>query len=523
MSRLKTQEVVGSPEQENFWFNLLNGNSHIMLEARAGTGKTFSCIQGCRRYLAEYPRANIAMVAYNKSIATELEAQVPEGVTACTMHSLGFKAIRDWVVNRTAHGKVKVNNWKTINILEDILGKKELKKLGSGFQYSMKKVVSLAKNVLVSRDHFDRDFDAMVAHYNLQLNGDEKKIKELLPKVLDRSLLNLDDSQSYTLSPGLFEIDFDDMIWLPVVMGIPLDKFDILFIDEAQDLNKSRQCLAVKSLAEDGRLIAVGDPKQAIYGFAGADAYSMRNLANEVGADDVIHLPLTVSRRCPKSHIKLAQKIVSDIKPMPLAMKGTIYTRNSERAIEEMKGGDLVLCRMNAPLMRIAYSLIKQNTPVTIQGRDIGASLVTLCKKLVDGDMSVDIFYFNTRLDGYLVREIARLDAKALHTPVSKSQYEMLQDKVECIRAISEGLVIVHDVVARIENLFSDNTDTVKAKVLLSSVHRAKGLEAETVYISHPEKMPHPMATLEWEIEQEFNIKYVAITRSMNTLVFMED
>ena len=105
MSRLKTQEVVGSPEQENFWFNLLNGNSHIMLEARAGTGKTFSCIQGCRRYLAENPRANIAMVAYNKSIATELEAQVPEGVTACTMHSLGYKAIRDYI-----DGKVKVNN-----------------------------------------------------------------------------------------------------------------------------------------------------------------------------------------------------------------------------------------------------------------------------------------------------------------------------------------------------------------------------------------------------------------------------
>jgi len=507
----RSQEVVGSPEQENFWFNLLNGNSHIMLEARAGTGKTFSCIQGCRRYLAENPRANIAMVAYNKSIATELEAQVPEGVTACTMHSLGYKAIRNWV-----DGNIKVNKWKTLNILEDILGKKELKKLGNGFQYSMKKVVSLAKNVLVSRDHFDRDFDAMVAHYNLQLNGDEKKIRELLPKVLDKSLLNPEGS-SY---PG---VDFDDMIWLPVVMGMPLEKFDVLFIDEAQDLNKSRQCLAVKSLAKDGRLIAVGDPKQAIYGFAGADAYSMRNLANEVGADDVIHLPLTVSRRCPKSHIELAQKIVSDIKPMHLAMEGTIYTRDSKKAIEEMKGGDLVLCRMNAPLMKIAYSLIRQGTPVTIQGRDIGASLVTLCKKLVDGDMSVDIFYFNTRLDGYLVREIARLDAKALHTPVSKSQYEMLQDKVECIRAISEGLVIVHDVVARIENLFSDNTDTVKAKVLLSSVHRAKGLEAETVYISHPEKMPHPMATLEWEIEQEFNIKYVAITRSMNTLVFMED
>ena len=175
MSRLRTKKVIGSPEQEAFWYELLNGENHIMLEARAGTGKTFSCIEGCRRYVRGNPRASIAIVAYNKNIASELAVQVPQEVTACTMHSLGFKAIRDYI-----DGKVKVNNWKTINILEEILGKKELRKLGKGFQYSMKKVVSLAKNVMVSQDNFDEDFDSMVAHYNLQLNGDENRIKELL-------------------------------------------------------------------------------------------------------------------------------------------------------------------------------------------------------------------------------------------------------------------------------------------------------------------------------------------------------
>jgi len=115
------------------------------------------------------------------------------------------------------------------------------------------------------------------------------------------------------------------------------------------------------------------------------------------------------------------------------------------------------------------------------------------------------------------------LDKKALNARVSESQYEMIIDRTLCIQAISEGLSTVQDVVNRIENLFSDNAKGgPKSKVLLSSVHRAKGLEAETVYISNPEKMPHPMAKLEWEISQEFNIKYVAMTRSMNTLVFME-
>jgi superfamily I DNA/RNA helicase len=512
MTMKKASRIIGSPEQKNFWYELVNGDKHIMLEARAGTGKTFSCIEGCRQYLVENSRAKIAMVAYNKSIATELEAQVPEEVTACTMHSLGYKAIRNHV-----GGKVKVNNWKTVNILEELLGKEELKKLGSGFQYSMKKVASLAKNVLVSRDNFDKDFDSMISHYNIQLNGDEAMIKKLLPRVLSRSLEILD------------EIDFDDMIWLPVVIGMELEKFDILFVDEAQDLNRPRQQLAIGSLADEGRLIAVGDPKQAIYGFAGADVYSMRNLAYELGHDDsrsvldVIHFPLTVSRRCPKKHIELAQKIVNDIKPMEDAIEGTVKHISHDLAIKEMKGGDLVLCRMNAPLMKIAYSLIKEDIPVTIQGRDIGTSLAALCKKLVKGNLSTDILAFTTKLHEYHVKEMARLDKKALNARVSESQYEMIIDRTLCIQAISEGLSTVQDVVNRIENLFSDNAKGgPKSKVLLSSVHRAKGLEAETVYISNPEKMPHPMAKLEWEISQEFNIKYVAMTRSMNTLVFME-
>ena len=121
----KEEEVVGSTEQVNFWNELVDGDSHLILEARAGSGKTFSCIEGAKKHVcrggAEF---KIIMVAYNKSIATELQTKVPAGVEACTMHSLGFRAVRD------AIGKVKVDNWKTINLLEEMIGKDEVKKLG---------------------------------------------------------------------------------------------------------------------------------------------------------------------------------------------------------------------------------------------------------------------------------------------------------------------------------------------------------------------------------------------------------
>ena len=503
MSFLKT--VSGSPEQEAFWYELQTGESHIMLEARAGTGKTFSCIEGCQRYLAENHRAKIAMVAYNRSIAKELQSKVPEEVTACTMHSLGYAPIRHrW--------QPKVNKWKTKNILEDLLGVSFLE-LGIPFQISMRKVVSLAKNILLdfSTENYSREFDSMVSHYNLQLSGDEKRIKDLLPRVLEASM------------QCTSEIDFDDMIWLPIVLNMKLQKFDVLFVDEAQDLNKARQHLAMRSLAKDGRLIAVGDPKQAIYGFTGADAYSMRNLANMLS--NVIIYPLTVTRRCPKSHVKLAQEIVKDIKPMDDAPEGTIKNMSSNEAMDTMKGGDLVLCRMNAPLMKVAYSLIQKDTPVTIQGRDIGAELANLCRKVVKGNVNSSIMIFLTALDSYYLKEVERLDRKAATSQVSVTQYEMLRDKVACLQIISEGLDTVDHLVKRIKSLFSDGDELGqrKRKVILSSVHRAKGLEAHTVYIVEPEKMPHPMAQLEWEIEQEYNIKYVAMTRSMDTLIFIKE
>ena len=512
----KEEEVVGSTEQVNFWNELVDGDSHLILEARAGSGKTFSCIEGAKKHVCRGgTEFKIIMVAYNKSIATELQAKVPAGVEACTMHSLGFRAVRDAV------GKVKVDNWKTINLLEIMIGKDEVMKLGPTFQSSFKKVVSLAKNTMMDWiNPLRSDFDDMVRHFGLQLNGDEENIWKYLEPILTAS-------RSMWSASGDMEnvIDFDDMIWLPLVRGWDLPKYDLVFVDEAQDLNKSRQELAMRCLDDDGRLIIVGDPKQAIYGFTGADAYSMKNMEDRLSKTELgcKKLPLTMSRRCPKSHVAAAQKIVPDIKAMPEAKEGSIENSRLEKCLPEMKGGDLVLCRMNAPLLRLAYMLIKQDTPVTIQGRDIGTSLANLCKQIAKKDMQMAITIFQTNLDRHYLNEVSRLEKKALNTRVNPSQFEMLQDRNNCIEAVMQGLQTVGELVDRLKNLFSDcdKTGQPKEKVLLSSVHRAKGLEAESVFILEPEKMPHPMAQLEWELSQEYNIKYVALTRSLDKLTFV--
>ena len=57
------------------------------------------------------------------------------------------------------------------------------------------------------------------------------------------------------------------------------------------------------------------------------------------------------------------------------------------------------------------------------------------------------------------------------------------------------------------------------ARVTLSTVHRAKGLEAERVIILRPDQLPLAV-TRDWEKRQELNLEYVALTRSRRELVF---
>jgi superfamily I DNA/RNA helicase len=79
--------------------------------------------------------------------------------------------------------------------------------------------------------------------------------------------------------------------------------------------------------------------------------------------------------------------------------------------------------------------------------------------------------------------------------------------------------ICIEDVIKRIQQVFTPTT----TGIILATVHKSKGLEADRVFILEPEKakMPHPMAKKPWQIEQEYNLLYVAITRAISELVYV--
>ncbi len=103
----------------------------------------------------------------------------------------------------------------------------------------------------------------------------------------------------------------------------------------------------------------------------------------------------------------------------------------------------------------------------------------------------------------------------------SEAQIQSFCDRIQgievCFEAF-EDVKTINDFCREIEALFSDS----RSSVILSTVHRAKGLENHRVFILEPDKLPLRWANQQaWELKQEHNLKYVSLTRAKEALYFI--
>lgn len=462
----------------------VNGTGNAVAEAVAGSGKTTTLIE-LLKHLNKLSK--IGLVTFNTHIKDELARRAPKWVRVMTVHSLGFSALIKAIPSMSK----EPDEDKVYNISKELLPLPEQ----APMRGILCRLVSLCKNTLTDAENVT-ELEEMAYRYNVDLNGSAELVLPLVPVALRLCL------------ERLATCDYDDMIWLPVVLGLPVEQFDWLLGDEVQDWNKAQLTLLLKALKPTGRMIAVGDRHQSIYGFRGADVEAIPNLITALNAQI---LPLSICYRCPKSHVKLAQAIVPQIQFAEDAIEGLVSDMTYLKALPTMKDGDLVICRINAALVSCAYALIKRGIKATIRGRDIGKGLIDLIDKL--GANSIPDLI--RKLDAYRAIEQARLEAKGNR----ESAIQAMNDKCDTLVELTEGMPDLGALQARISTIFDDKTRT---GVILSTVHRAKGDEAETVYILKPELMPLKV-TQEWEQQQEENIQYVAYTRSKQNLYFVYD
>jgi hypothetical protein len=299
-----------------------------------------------------------------------------------------------------------------------------------------------------------------------------------------------------------------------------------VLVHNCQDLNRMQQALAYKAAH---RIVMVGDENQAIFGFAGADAESMNRMRDHLRADT---LPLTVTRRCGKAIVAEANRYVPEFEAHESNSDGSVGRAdynlgrpNDNTYHKQVRDGDFILCRVNAPLVNQCFTFLKQGRKANIQGRDIGAGLISTINKVMckSNDHALHtqapVVELVAKLSDWLAKETAKENAKRYP---SETRIEALHDRVDCLICFTEQANQVSDVVRKIQSVFTD--DKTSAGIKLSSIHRAKGLEAKNVFILQPKNAGMREDKMqEWEREQEANLRYVAITRAIDTLTYVND
>lgn len=505
--------VVGSPQQQAIWAFIqaqaaaiveaksnpavASNLKHLIVRAFAGTGKSFTCREALWQVAKQF-KLRCLYVAFSKAIVEEFRGDLPEDVTVKTLNGQGASILCK------NYGRSVLNDDKALDLFDELCpvqADKDKEKERRNLRSVCVRLMNLCQAYLYAGKA--DDLAELIERHELEASeAQEAQARDLVPKML------------LFAQHRTKVVSFNDQLWLPVVNNLPCQKFDLIFVDEAQDLNKCQQVLVSKLLAANGVVVAVGDDNQAIFGFRGSDVDSINNLAALLGANgrQVESLPLSVSRRCSKAVIALAQTYVPEIEALPDAPEGEVINTTLEAV--EPEAGDLIVCRTNAPLCSIAYGIIKQGGKAVIRGRDIGGGLVALVNRL-EAD-TINALY--QKLDAWRTVELA----KVAGTRREETKAQQINDKADCILALAEGCDSVDQVTGRIATVFADfePNGQPRGAVVLSSIHRAKGLEADRVIWACPEIKIK--CQQEWQQRQELHLAYVAVTRAKRTLYLAE-
>ena len=146
---------------------------------------------------------------------------------------------------------------------------------------------------------------------------------------------------------------------------------------------------------------------------------------------------------------------------------------------------------------------MRRNIPARIEGRDIGKTLTTIVRSL----KAKSVPNFIERVESWLAKQIERL-AKSKNAEKRIEQTNDIADTLKCLAQDSKSVM---DIESRIVSLFQDTDSNSVPAVILSSVHKAKGLEWPTVYLLSD-------TFRQSKGGEEVNIYYVAVTRAMRSL-----
>lgn len=479
----------------------ISSNKRVEGNAVAGSGKTATLVVGASGIP---PSRRVLACAFGKANQVALEERLPDFIDCRTFNGLGHRTWGRHTARRLELDAKKIGKlttefckkYRTPELwvaIKDLVGKAKLNGL-------------CPKGIpgITLLEDTEENWKEMAFQYGIDFSID----------ILNGARTVLAESIALGLR-GV--VDFDDQLYLPIIFKARFQTYDQVLVDEAQDLNAIQHIMV--ELSTGGGIASLGDPHQSIYGFRGAVADSMGQLASKFGLES---LPMTFNFRCGRNIITRAQQYVPHIRAWAGASDGAVG-RVEAWTPTIFSPGDTVVCRNNAPLITLAFRCIRERVGVKMAGRDIGKALGTVIKSICpQGNLAIPLDLFIEKLTEWQQIETSKARAKD-----DEMKAEAVLDRAESIFAIIEGTSearSAQDVLAAVESLF----DKTAGMVTLTTIHKAKGLEWDRVYFLDSWRLPSKYARMAAEMgngepmRQENNLAYVAVTRAKHELIYID-
>lgn len=499
------KQVLGfepSSYQTKIFDCVVHGSGNVVIKARAGSGKTATII-ACMKLIQS--KKKCIFLAFNKSVKEEIEGKLTgyPNCTVKTVHGLGFSMLCSYLDEQPAVDEFKYSTYLRRNINELSNATIKDKKKIDEYCDSIIQLLEFSRmNLAQSR----REIEKIANEYSISIDNDET---EVVLKLIKWGKKNLKT------------VDFTDLVWLPYELDIPpkQNKYDWIFNDEAQDYSIAYVKLFNRCFKRGTRFVSCGDEFQSINQFAGSSEQAFNTMINMPNTQ-VFDLPL--SYRCDKSIIKEANMFVPDIIYRDDASFGLV---KHDTKLAELRDGDLGLARTNGIIFKAYTRLIKMGKACYIKGADDDKNkLLSIVHKFGVGDSLGKDFTCDglfPRLYYDMIMERNRLVKNGLDMidAINSQQVQTKYDTISSLSTISEGCNTVANLIDKINKIYN-RSDT---GICLSTIHKAKGLEANNVHIFCRSTMPQKYAKTKSEMQQERNLIYVSITRAKHKLCYVSE
>jgi N12 class adenine-specific DNA methylase/superfamily I DNA/RNA helicase len=331
--RLPGEKFDPTPQQQEVYDSALDGKD-VVIQAKAGAGKT-STLEGlARRIEQENPDDRIAYVAFNKSVQVEAQGRMPKNVEPRTGHSIAFAWASDDLKERFDRRGLR----RPDEIARHLGINEDMKVPGEKALSPKEQAMAVVRTLDTFANSADDEISA--THLPERMHGLPQAEQDALVAYAKKGWADLLDAKG-----GQLNLTLDHMRKMWALSKPDFTKAGsglkrratVLFLDEAQD---TPPVLAKVIADQKMRKVIVGDADQAIYGFTGATDYLST-------AQSDVELPLTKSFRFGPQVADYGNRFLQ-----LLGSKGRVEGAGPDsKIVHGMTDADAILVRSNGGMI----------------------------------------------------------------------------------------------------------------------------------------------------------------------------